>query len=53
VETRIVGAVGAGHTLGGTVGEGVIAALPWLLGGDARWSAIARARPASDAATRW
>jgi len=37
VESRVVDASGAGHTLDGAVREGVARELPWLLEGDARW----------------
>lgn len=39
VEGRVVDASGAGHTYEGIVREGVLAAFPWLVGDDARWSA--------------
>jgi predicted esterase len=38
LDARFEDAPGAGHTWGGGVGERVVAALPWLVGGDARFS---------------
>ncbi|MBE7478592.1 MAG: hypothetical protein HS104_01195 [Polyangiaceae bacterium] len=39
VEARLEHAPGAGHTYADAVGDKVLAALPWLVEGDARWGA--------------
>lgn len=45
LEVRFEDAPGAGHTWGGAVEQRVVAGLPWLLEGDARFAAAAPAPP--------